>query len=587
MSGDSRLSSLLADAVTEELHAVREAQKLDLFPCHGGERVPAHIGYAYICQKARRRTLPYRPGDPVWLILDDGTVHPMSYRAQDSNRVELGSGSDLGPTLSSFVLAEDLSWLLAALASALGEADDRHQLSRALLDPSVPLARSTPTPFVVPHPSLNPQQLEVVSAACTQPILFVWGPAGTGKSLTLSHIALEHLARGESVLLLAPTNAVVDRLALEVGQRLLEHPIEDVGLVMRVGAASNPTLMAHHRSNLKWGQRQRPLKFPVDVWAGPVNEVLRARLRNASMAITTVPRTHIGDGLGRRFDVVMIDECSMVTLPALFAASQLADQRVVVAGDYVQLGPIIQSEGPLAREWLRRDIWDVQSIPTLVSHGLERANLRLLTTQYRMSPAIMDLVNTMWYHDRLVAAGTCPGSPAPDAVLGTEPLVIVDTSHGPLKKLKRFGNAFHADVSAALAARLGPHGPTAVVARFVDQTRAIRHVLGGSDSTVRVDTVHSTQGDEAQSVVIDVSASPIHYGGDWVVDRDPRSSGDRLLAVAASRAQSRLVLVANLAHLRTMPDDTVLARLIREFVSRGSVVRAEDVLGARDTSEAA
>ena len=43
-----------------------------------------------------------------------------------------------------------------------------------------------------------------------QPITFVWGPPGTGKTQTLAKIALKHIENEEKVLMLSYSNVSVD-----------------------------------------------------------------------------------------------------------------------------------------------------------------------------------------------------------------------------------------------------------------------------------------------------------------------------------------------------------------------------------------
>lgn len=51
--------------------------------------------------------------------------------------------------------------------------------------------------------TLSPEQQKAVQAASTQPLSLLIGPPGTGKSYTLATVALEHVLRGESVLVCA------------------------------------------------------------------------------------------------------------------------------------------------------------------------------------------------------------------------------------------------------------------------------------------------------------------------------------------------------------------------------------------------
>lgn len=64
--------------------------------------------------------------------------------------------------------------------------------------------------------------------------------------------------------------------------------------------------------------------------------IREAVLKNCRVLATTVYRTYAGPALPRLFDVVVIDEASMLMLPLAFYAAGLATGRVTVAGDFRQ-----------------------------------------------------------------------------------------------------------------------------------------------------------------------------------------------------------------------------------------------------------
>ena len=54
-----------------------------------------------------------------------------------------------------------------------------------------------------------------------EPILFVWGSPGTGKTETLANMVLDHIATGERVPMLSHSNVSVDEAALRVLGKVL------------------------------------------------------------------------------------------------------------------------------------------------------------------------------------------------------------------------------------------------------------------------------------------------------------------------------------------------------------------------------
>lgn len=61
-----------------------------------------------------------------------------------------------------------------------------------------------------PHGALAKGQDTARQMAMTQPITFIWGPPGTGKTETLARIAIEYMNRGNRVLMLSCSNVSVD-----------------------------------------------------------------------------------------------------------------------------------------------------------------------------------------------------------------------------------------------------------------------------------------------------------------------------------------------------------------------------------------
>jgi hypothetical protein len=77
---------------------------------------------------------------------------------------------------------------------------------------------------------LSDAQRRVLRSASTRPLTLVIGPPGTGKSYTIAAIAVEHISRGESVLIASKMNHAVD----VVGNKI-ERQLGVRGVVVRGG----------------------------------------------------------------------------------------------------------------------------------------------------------------------------------------------------------------------------------------------------------------------------------------------------------------------------------------------------------------
>ncbi len=158
-----------------------------------------------------------------------------------------------------------------------------------------------------------------------------------------------------------------------------------------------------------------------------LDEIKQHVLARCKILATTVYRTYLGRNPLHQFDVVVVDEASMLMPPLVYYAAGLATQSVTIAGDFRQLSPIIQSKEPLVEEWLKRDVFEIAGIPQALMQHEFPAHLIELKTQYRMQEPICALINKMFYIDYPLR--TAPNLlPDKDFPLGTAPLLYVNTS---------------------------------------------------------------------------------------------------------------------------------------------------------------
>lgn len=147
-------------------------------------------------------------------------------------------------------------------------------------------------------------------------------------------------------------------------------------------------------------------------------------LNRCRILATTVYRTYLKGQVTKSFDVVVVDEASMLMLPMTFFVAGLASKAVVVAGDFRQLAPIVMSDEPLAAEWLKKDAFE----KTGVSRDVNRAkHLAVLGVQYRMHPEICNCVNEFSYRDHPLKTYNGTGLDAKCFPFGNHQLLFVDT----------------------------------------------------------------------------------------------------------------------------------------------------------------
>ncbi|WP_354699037.1 hypothetical protein DSM112329_04741 [Paraconexibacter sp. AEG42_29] len=265
------------------------------------------------------------------------------------------------------------------------------------------------------------------------------------------------------------------------------------------------------------------------------------------------------------FDLVVIDEASIASIPAVWAATALA-RRAVVVGDYHQLPPICLSDAPIARKWLGRDLFDVAGWRAAAEARQAPEHFVTLVEQRRMAPRIRAIPNLLAYRGLLKDA---PGMDddselhpfATDALLKRDSVELWDVSSvhpWAANPARAFRSSRANPVSAATSLLLAtnalrpdrqPHEPGSgprvlIVTPYRAQAELLQRLIAAQGLTHEVvgGTAHAFQGSEAPIVILDLAIAPPHHRA-ALFSKDHADVTGRLLNVAASRARRRLMVV--------------------------------------------
>lgn len=613
----------LARAVDEELRASASRVVLQDVPVTDGHRV-AETKTRVLWQFDVQGELPSGEGTTVTFIPDTRAHEKDTYEAE----IISVFGSDVTLALppecvnaSSGRLRCDVTWLLVKQKQRLhAVADGAPGFSGAsALSLTQPESRGPESvePDELLVPGLNEEQSRAVATAREPHLAWLWGPPGTGKTTTVAAIVEALAEDGKRVLLVAPTNVAVDVALSAVLRRLgprepgyvvrLGPPV-DTGLIERAEghvlvdevAADRGSHAAQRRvesakeivrlrADLNSLKRRGTItdgsRLQLDAqladeqgFARGLDEVMvdlrRQVCRDARVVAATTHQVLLRSLEGLPFDVVVIDEGSMVptSLAALVAGS--CKGHVIVAGDFRQLPPVAISDTPNVHRWLRRSPFESCGVDTSVRTDAAVPGLVALVEQHRMREKISDAVSSAFYPesplrtaDGVRARGAAPTPPSwPD-----DALILIDTSNLGPRVSRRHGqwsrlNVAHAQIATALAQRLGDNGSDlAFISPFAPQAKILGSLAGES---IRASTVHRYQGSEAGIVVFDAVDSTQSVGRlhPWFADGGLGSDGARLVNVAASRAKDQLVLLADMSRIhRGRQDVDAIARFLRQM----------------------
>ena len=160
-------------------------------------------------------------------------------------RVTLSSDQPIDVTARPLALVVAPWFLYERLVQALGElAVDRHAIERALMLFGKHPHRRSASVLACDHAALNPSQRAAVQLCSDSELAFVWGPPGTGKTATLTHIVEELLAQGKRILLASTTNAAIDQVLAKMAARPWFAPAIAAGTVIRLGRSDDETFGA-------------------------------------------------------------------------------------------------------------------------------------------------------------------------------------------------------------------------------------------------------------------------------------------------------------------------------------------------------
>lgn len=513
--------------------------------------------------------------------------------------------ADLGESLGACQLLIDLTFILERLHQLLEEQirSPRHfemataeavfglrEIANVVRsNEAVSLLRCMREENAPAHERPNPEQCTAIQLSTEAPVLFVWGPPGTGKTTTLAWIAEACVRRGESVLLVSNTNVAVDRALT----KLLDAVGTDgewarkiaQGTILRLGVSElsqlQPLLLSTHLE--AHGQANAFADKESKEEHGSQRE-RRRLIERAQLIACTLAKAVTDPYLReRRFDVLLIDEGSMAPLPYVAALSALCRKHVVIGGDFRQLPPISMVQEEEEAQWLNTDIFQQAGVVSPDGNVQHRWNLVALAEQWRMRTPICELVNEPMYEGMLRTPVHLQATPE-------ECLYLVDTA--PLRACSdRTSGYSHFNVASALVCvgltqRLLTENPflrVGIVTPYNAQASLIHAMLLDCDLAheVRVATVHRFQGEERQVIIFDcVDSPPFGWVGQFLRGSSPAEESTRLLNVAVTRAQQQLYLVGDAGYLeRKLPPQALLRYILQRIRSEGTTIDGSRFVG--------
>jgi hypothetical protein len=205
----------------------------------------------------------------------------------------------------------------------------------------------------------NEAQREFLVCVATRSLSVLWGPPGTGKTATLArmlwNIQQRHNGKNAKlILVIASTNTAL--------QTLYDATGDLAGDGRREMYEASTVVAFSHFSREKIDSKSFWSSFALG--AGPPTKTRRLKVVNSKLASTSAAADVPDDAITKvvfstvwqlkhipnrlQFDMLVVDEATQLTVPQALLADRLLrpsskDLKIVVAGDPLQLSPIVSS----------------------------------------------------------------------------------------------------------------------------------------------------------------------------------------------------------------------------------------------------
>ena len=433
---------------------------------------------------------------------------------------------------------------------------------------------------------LDKSQRESVINALTHDITYIWGPPGTGKSFTLARLLLNLLISNERTIVCAIANVAVDGL-LEKTIDLINDYFKNKRIdlfkekrIIRFGYSQSdkirdiPQIKLENENLLKISselqlvysklkelendliindERKLLLLSKKDKLKKDYDKEIKKLLDDSNLIFLTSSKFIVENSLHDiEIDNLVIDEGSMMSIPQLLVLGNNVKKRIIISGDFKQLGPISLSNSINAKKWLHNDLFWL--LGNSAGNYFKNKSLNMLSEQRRSAKQIIDLVNETFYDNKLNTVPQLNHNNTVNFPPFKGNVIFIDLPTSELntarfsKNSSKYNSFSRKKIISIIDEILNYHSNikfnigiiTPYRQQVIDYQRDFEE-KGYNNELVKVGTIHTFQGSECDIIIWDIVDTINQPIGSLY----KYNTGERLVNVAISRAKSKLIIVGS------------------------------------------
>ena len=367
-------------------------------------------------------------------------------------------------------------------------------------------------------PELTDTQWHALTRIVSNPITFLMGAPGTGKTRVISKAVTYFLDHGESVLFCCNTRSALDHAASHL-------PKDSKGLSLKTVASI------------------------------------------------------VGEDGGQQFDTVMIDEAGMASIAEVLVLSHLGRNRIVFVGDPMQLPPIAATDSPWLNRNIFQRVSRAGSLSGLYVWQREESDLvLLLREQFDIPERIFSVLNHFCYAGRLSSRSKGKGH---ISFIDTSSLNPTNKGKTASPTNPEHAAIVVEEIKRLISKRAVQPEAMGVLTPFAKQAELLQSEAkkNGLPGEITFGTVHTFQGRLKNCLILDITAAQVAYTYRNLANDDQALS---LMNSALSRCRTinntegRIVVIADLGHIRDKYPGSVLLRILTRLYFRADVLKDEE-----------